>query len=61
MSCEVLLSGELFPLGKGIYGGCIDLDRLLVFLDRGGFCRPELSLKFGFNMEPVRTSPMGRG
>jgi hypothetical protein len=42
MSCDVFLVGGVFPLGKGIYRGCIGLNRLLVFLDTGEFCGPGL-------------------
>ena len=61
MSCKIFFNGGLFGLGKGIYEGCVDLKRVLVFVDIDGSCGPELGLKFGFNMEPVETSPMGRG
>jgi hypothetical protein len=61
MSCKTFFGGGLFRLRKGICEGCVGLDRVLVFLDTGGFCGLGLGLKLGFNMEPVGTSPMGRG
>ena len=52
---------ELFGLGKGIYRGCADLRRVLIFVQAGSVDLG-LGLKLGVRHGDCRwASPLGRG